>query len=84
MASDERLIDMYFNLLEQALIDNGLLECPGSLLNCDEQGLPLNHTPSAVVAIKGQKHPRAVTCDTKKQITVLACASAAGNVLPPL
>ena len=37
-----------------------------------------------MIAVKGQKHPRAITSGNKKQITVLACASAASYTLPPL
>lgn len=78
------MISRYFDLLEQTLADNGLMESPSLIFNCDETGLPLDHTPSRVVGVKGQKHPRCVTSDKKKQITVLACSSASGNVIPPL
>ena len=46
--------------------------------------MPLDHTPGSVIGIRGQKHPRAIVSGVKKQITVLACANAAGNVIPPL
>lgn len=83
MATDEGVIGRYFDLLERTLLDNDLMEPPTCIFNCDETGLPLDHTPSSVVAIHGQKHPRAVTSG-KKQITVLACVNAAGQVIPPL
>lgn len=84
MATDEKVIKLYFDLLEQTLVDNGLLDNPILIFNTDESGLPLEHTPSSVIGIKGQKHPRVVTSGKKKQITVLACANAAGQVIPPL
>ena len=84
VASDPNVIDQYFDLLEQTLVENGLLNSPSQIFNCDETGLPLEHTPSSVVAVKGQKHARAVTSGNKKRISVLACCSAAGYMLPPL
>jgi hypothetical protein len=71
-------------LLEKTLIENDLMERPSQIFNCDETGLSLDHTPSRVIAIKGQKHPRAVTSGKKKPITILACSNATGYVLPPL
>ena len=84
IATNETVINHYFDLLEQTLVDNDLLESPALTYNCDETGLPLDCTPSSVVGIKGQKHPRAVTTGKRKQITALACGNAAGNVIPPL
>ncbi|XP_019852802.1 PREDICTED: uncharacterized protein LOC109582507 isoform X4 [Amphimedon queenslandica] len=84
IATDECVMSRYFDLLEETLQENDLLEKPSQIFNCDETGLCLDHNPSKVVGIKGQKHPRAVTSGRKKQITVLACANAAGNCLPPL
>ncbi|KAF3978760.1 MAG: hypothetical protein HFP77_00250, partial [Methylococcales symbiont of Iophon sp. n. MRB-2018] len=82
--TDESIITRYFDLLEQTLLDNELAESPSMIFNCDESGLPLEHAPSSVVALKGQKHPRAITSGNKKQITVLACGNASGFVIPPL
>ncbi len=84
MASDVNVIDRYFDLLEQTILENGLADSPSQIFNCDETGLPLEHTPSSVIAEKGQRHPRALTSGNKKQISVLACSNAAGYVLPPL
>ena len=84
LATDDVVINHYFDLLEQTLEDNDLLEKPSLIYNCDETGLPLNHTPSAVVGVRGQKHPRIITSGRKQQITVLCCTNAAGNTIPPL
>ena len=77
-------MNKYFDILERTLIENDLNDKPSQIFNCDETGLCLDHTPSKIVANKGQKHPRLVTSGNKKQITVLGCANAAGNVVPPL
>ena len=71
-------------MLKDTLTDNRLLDRPSQRFNCDETGLPLEHTPSFAVAVKGQKHPRSITTGSKKQITVLACANAAEYATPPL
>ena len=84
VSTDPDIIDKYFDLLKDTLSDNKRLDRPAQIFNCDETGLPLDQTPPYVIAAKGQKHPRTVVAGSKKQITVLACANAAGNALPPL
>ncbi len=83
VATNPHIISSYFDLLEQTLSEYNLFSSPSRIYNCDETGLPLQHTPPRVIGIKGQKHPRSVTTGCKKNITVLACCSASGNVLPP-
>ena len=70
--------------MEQTLLENDLIDKPPWIFNCDESGLSLDHTPSSVIAVRGQKHPRVVTSGKKEQTTVLAYFNAAGQVLPPL
>lgn len=41
IASDEDVIGRYFDLLEQTLLDNGLMEAQLTYSICDETGLPL-------------------------------------------
>ena len=84
IATDQRVIDQYFDLLKDTLTNNKLLDRPSQIFNCDETGLPLQHSFSSVVGVKGQKHPRSITTGTKKHISVLACANAGGYVLPQL
>ena len=45
--------------------------------------MPLNPSPPCLVAPQGMKNPSAVVSGDKSQITVLACCSASGYVLPP-
>ena len=84
VATDATIINHYFDLLQKALHDNEILDSPSQIFNCDETGLPLEHTPSSVIGIEGQKHPRALTSGNKKQVTVLGCVNAAGYAIPPL
>ncbi len=84
IATDPLIIESYFDLLYRTLDEYHLFDSPAQIFNCDETGMPLDHTPPKVIGAKGQKHPRAVTTGNRKQITVLACCSAAGNFIPPL
>ena len=69
VATDATIINHYFDLSEKALHDNEILDSP-QIFNCDETGLPLEHTPSSVIGIKGQKHPRALTSGNKKRLSL--------------
>ena len=73
----------YFDLLEKTMEDNELISTPTQIFNCDETGIPLDPKPPKAIVLKGVKHPRTITTGNKAQITVLACCSAAGYVLPP-
>ena len=53
------------------------------IYNLDETGLPLNTKSDKVVDKLGAKHPSHIAGQTKGQVTVLACISAAGASLPP-
>jgi len=66
------------------LSQNGLLNEPAQIFNCDESGFPLDHKPGKVISAKGSKSINLTTSGDKAQITVLACACASGYVLPPL
>lgn len=82
-ATDPVILDKYFDLLERTLEEYDLFDEPASIFNCDESGMCFEHKPPAVVAVRGQKHPRAITSNTKRQVTVMACANAAGYCIPP-
>ena len=41
MASDSEVIDRYFNMLEDCLRSNGILNKQACIFNCDETGVPL-------------------------------------------
>ncbi|XP_072395364.1 uncharacterized protein [Diabrotica undecimpunctata] len=55
----------YFDLLEQVILENELIEKPGSLFNMDETGLQLNNKHAFVVAQKGSKNLASVTSSEK-------------------
>ena len=83
-ATDEEVMDNYFDLLEATLQEYDLLGKPGQIFNLDESGFPLNPKPLKGVFDKGTKNPSAYCTGDKAQITVLACVNAIGNSIPPM
>ena len=84
MATDREVIDRYFDMLEDCLRANGLLNKPACIFNCDETGLPLDPKCQKVVDRVGCKNPSYLTSGSKSQMTVMACTCAAGYPIPPL
>ena len=62
---------------------NSLTDKPSHIFNADESGIPLQHCPGRRVAVRGQKHVQVITSGNKAQVTILACANAAGYLNPP-
>ena len=82
-ATDPAVIEKYFDLLENTLCENDLLDKPGQIFNCDETGMPLSPKSHKIVDRVGSKNPSYVTSNSKEQVTVLACVNAAGYCMPP-
>ena len=80
----QSVIDQYYDLLKQTLQDNELEGHPELLFNCDETGISLDHKPEKVVTSTAIRHTYAPTSGDKTHISVLACVSASGQVLPPM
>ena len=76
---DKEVMKNYFFKITR----HGLLKSPSQLYNIDKMGMPLDHCPPKVVTVRGQKKVRSRTSGNKSQIMVIACASAAGHVIPP-
>ena len=74
----------YFDLLDDTLTKFGLKDKPAQIYNCDESGMPLEFKLPKIIAGKGTKKVRQCTSGTKTQITILACANAAGQAIPPM
>ena len=83
MASDRECLSNYYDLLEDSLKINGVFDDPSCIFNCDETGMPLCPPSPKVIDMVGSKNPSYLTGGTKAQITVLACACAAGYAIPP-
>ena len=83
MANDLDVFNRYFDMLQETLESNGILNYPTHIFNCDETGLALAPKCLKIVDKVGSKNPSYVTGNSKSQITVLACSCAAGYVIPP-
>ena len=82
MATDQDVLDRYFDMLTDSLKHNDLICKPMQLYNCDETGMPLGAYHRKVVAKEGS-NPTCITSNSKSQVTVLACVSATGVAMPP-
>ena len=76
--------EKYFAMLKELLNNYDLVNKPGQVYNCDESGMPFDAHPQHVVTSKKMKKVRSRTSGNKSQTTVLACANAAGQVIPPM
>lgn len=85
VTQDPEVINAYqFDLLEETLVKNDLIDKPAQIFNCDESGFPLDHKPGKVISLKGHKSLNVTTSGEKAQVTVLACSNASGYVMPPM
>ena len=80
--SEENMLH-YFSLLKNCLEENDLINHPERIYNMDETGVPLDPKPPKVFCQKGQKKVRYSSSGNKSQITVLGCANATGQAMPP-
>ena len=74
----------FFDLLRETLEKADVIDKPAQIHNCDESGMPLEHKMPRTVAQKGTKKVRQRSSGNKTQITILGCASAAGQAIPPM
>jgi len=80
---DKATMKNYFSMLKDTLTKHGLLNSPSQLYNVDKVGMPLDHQPPKVVTTRGQKKVKSRKSGNKSQISVIACVSAVGHVIPP-
>ena len=85
-AMNRETIDHYFMLLRETLTTHGLMDKPSQIYNVDESGVPLNPRPPKIVTTKGRvtKKVRYRTSGRKGQVTVVGCANASGQAIPPM
>ena len=84
MASDRDSLDKYFDILEDAMEENGLADAPLQVFNMDETGLALDPKSLKTINLKGSKNPSTITSGSKQQITIVGCVRADGQSLPPM
>jgi len=79
-----KLFKDYFDFLDETLSKNGLKVKPAQIYNCDESGMPLQHKMPKIITAKGTKKVCQCSSGNKTQITVLGCANATGQAIPPM
>ena len=84
MGASQEALNQYFDTLEYTLRKYDLESKPGSILNMDETGMPLDPKSWKVVAPKGMKNPSLISSGSKGRITVVGCVSATGVAIPPM
>ena len=83
-AVNEVTMKQYFDLLEDTLTQNDLLNHPVKLYNVDETGMPLDPKSPNILTKKGVEKIRNRTSGRKGQIIFVACGNAASQVIPPM
>ena len=73
----------YYALLREVFDEFDFEHHPERIYNMDETGVPLDPRPPKVVTRKGQKKVRYRSSGNKSQITVIGCANATGQPIPP-
>ena len=74
----------YFSLLEDVMKEHNLKDKPSQIYNVDESGVPLDPKPPNIVAEKGSKKVRYRVSGKKGQVTIVGCANATGQAIPPM
>jgi hypothetical protein len=78
----ETAISNYFGELKTILNKYNLMDKPQCIFNIDEKGLNSEHKPPKIVAGKMYK-AQAVTSGKSQTITMIGCANAVGQQVPP-
>ena len=78
------VFNQHFNLLEEVLEKLDLKNKPNSIFNCDESMVAMDRRTGKVVVSRNTKQAYCEMKGTRDHITVNACVSASGVILPPL
>jgi hypothetical protein len=57
---------------------------PENMWNMDESGFHMEHDPAKIVCKKGVRAVNSRVSSSRENVTVVACTSAAGEVMPPM
>ena len=82
LASNQVVLDHYFDFLEETLRENGLIDKPYQIFNMDETGMPLDGKPVKTIHAVGSQNPHSLSSGSKDQITVVGCVSAGTTPSP--
>ena len=78
-------VGRYFDLLQDTLNQNDLMNKPDFIYNVDETGITEVHKPPKVIAGKGKRNVYSVTSGEKgTTTTAVCCVNASGDYIPPM
>ena len=79
------IVTDYFTKLDTTLEQLNLLTRPDRIYDMDEKGCRLTlHHQQKVVSAKGRKRVHVVAPEHAENVTIVACANAVGNCVPPM
>ena len=81
-SSTPETVNKYFENLSEIITKYNLCDKPQNIYNIDETGLQPEHRPPNVIANPNTK-PQAITSPRSTTTTLIGCANALGNALPP-
>ena len=85
MKLNKFIVEDHFQKLRKVMIEKDFISHPERIYNIDEKGTRLTiHHQQTVFARKGAKRVHLVAPEHAENITVVACANAIGNVVPPM
>ena len=82
VSSSPEIINSYFDLLEETIEKNNLMDSPSQIFNLDETGMPLDPQPLKVVTVRGVKHATSISTGNKSQFQ--CCHAAMQQVMSSL
>lgn len=79
------IVNDHFKRLHDAMIETGVLDQPHRIFNIDEKGSRLTlHHPQQVLAKTGARNVHIVGPEHGENVTIVACANAIGQAIPPM
>jgi len=79
------IVNDYFTKMERVQTELQLFDKPERIFNMDEKGCQLSlHHQQKVLAKKGSKRVHLVAPEHGENVTIVACGSASGIVIPPM
>jgi len=79
------VVNDYFTKIERVQTELQLFHKPERIFNMDEKGCQLSlHHQQKILAKKGSKRVHLVAAEHGENVTIVACGSASGIVIPPI
>ena len=75
---------LHVTLLNEVLTEHNLHSKPGQIYNVNESGIPFDPRAPNVVTTRGMKKIHYRSSGKKGHVTIVGCASAAGQAIPPM